>query len=54
MIRSELIQKIADGGVYKPEGFVEGDGQPRPNVAAYAQMSWILDGATSSDPNRLG
>ncbi len=27
------------------EGFVEGDGQPRPNVAAYAQMSWILDGA---------
>ncbi len=28
------------------EGFVEGDGQPRPNVAAYAMMSWILDGAT--------
>ena len=27
------------------EGFVEGDGQPRPNVAAYAQMSWTLDGA---------
>ncbi len=28
------------------EGFVEGDGQSRPNVAAYAMMSWILDGAT--------
>ena len=28
------------------EGFVEGDGQPRPNVAAYATMTWLLDGAT--------
>jgi hypothetical protein len=28
------------------EGFVEGDGQPRPNVAAYAAMTWLLDGAT--------
>ncbi|MFH1918936.1 MAG: hypothetical protein ABIP48_03475 [Planctomycetota bacterium] len=27
------------------EGFVEGDGQPRPNVAAYAQMTWALDGS---------
>ncbi|MBL7043569.1 MAG: hypothetical protein ISR77_33365 [Pirellulaceae bacterium] len=27
------------------QGFLEGDGQPRPNVAAYAQISWILDGA---------
>ena len=27
------------------QGFVEGDGQPRPNVAAYAHLSWILDGA---------
>jgi hypothetical protein len=27
------------------QGFLEGDGQPRPNVAAYAQMTWILDGA---------
>jgi hypothetical protein len=27
------------------EGFVEGDGQPRPNVAAYATMTWLLDGA---------
>ncbi|MEW6357628.1 MAG: carbohydrate binding domain-containing protein [Planctomycetota bacterium] len=28
------------------EGFLEGDGQPRPNVAAYATMTWLLDGAT--------
>ncbi len=28
------------------EGFVEGEGQPRPNVAAYAAMSWLLDGAS--------
>ncbi len=27
------------------QGFLEGDGQPRPNVAVYAQMTWILDGA---------
>jgi hypothetical protein len=27
------------------EGFVEGDGQPRPNVPAYAAMTWLLDGA---------
>ena len=27
------------------QGLLEGDGQPRPNVAAYAQMTWILDGA---------
>ena len=27
------------------QGFVEGDGQPRPNVAAYAAMTWLLDGA---------
>lgn len=27
------------------QGFLEGDGQPRPNVAAYAHMSWMLDGA---------
>jgi len=25
---------------------LEGDGQPRPNVAAYAQMTWVLDGAS--------
>lgn len=28
------------------EGFVEGDGQPRPSVAAYATMTWLLDGAS--------
>ena len=28
------------------EGFLEGDGQPRPNVAAYAAMTWLLDGAS--------
>jgi len=26
-------------------GFVEGDGQPTPNVAAYAAMTWLLDNA---------
>ena len=26
-------------------GFVEGPGQPTPNVAAYATMIWLLDGA---------
>lgn len=26
-------------------GFVEGDGQPRPTVAAYATMTWLLDNA---------
>ena len=26
------------------DGFVEGDGQPRPSVAAYATMTWMLDG----------
>ena len=28
------------------QGFLEGDGQPLPNVAAYATMTWLLDGAT--------
>jgi hypothetical protein len=28
------------------QGFVEGDGQPSPNVAAYAAMTWLLDGAS--------
>ncbi|MBT3375270.1 MAG: hypothetical protein HN742_32670 [Lentisphaerae bacterium] len=28
------------------EGFLEGDGQPLPNVAAFATMTWLLDGAT--------
>jgi len=27
------------------DSFVEGDGQPRPTVAAYAAMTWLLDGA---------
>jgi hypothetical protein len=27
------------------DSFVEGDGQPRPDVAAYAAMTWLLDGA---------
>ena len=36
------------------EGFVEGDGQPRPNVAVYAQMSWILDGARFDRTERPG
>lgn len=27
------------------QGFVEGDAQPRPNVPAYATMTWLLDGA---------
>jgi hypothetical protein len=27
------------------DSFVEGDGQPRPDVAAYAVMTWMLDGA---------
>ncbi len=27
------------------EGFLEGDGQPLPNVPAYAVMTWLLDGA---------
>ena len=27
------------------EGMLEGDGQPLPNVAAYAAMTWLLDGA---------
>lgn len=34
------------------EGFVEGDGQPRPNVAAYAVMTWLLDGATFEKTER--
>jgi hypothetical protein len=34
------------------EGFVEGDGQPRPNVAAYATLSWLLDGATFDHTER--
>ena len=28
------------------DSFVEGDGQPRPCVAAYATASWLLDGAS--------
>jgi len=28
------------------DSLVEGDGQPRPAVAAYATMTWLLDGAT--------
>jgi len=36
------------------EGFVEGDGQPRPNVAAYATMTWLLDGATFKGTDRPG
>ena len=36
------------------EGFLEGDGQPRPNVAAYAQMSWLLDGARYRQTERPG
>jgi hypothetical protein len=37
-----------DGSPVKQEwqGFVDGDGQPSPNVAAYATLSWLLDGAT--------
>lgn len=31
--------------VHRWEGFLEGDGQPLPNVAAYATMTWLLDGA---------
>ncbi|MBI2297780.1 MAG: carbohydrate binding domain-containing protein [Armatimonadetes bacterium] len=27
------------------DGFIEGDGQPRPIMAAYGVMTWILDGA---------
>jgi len=27
------------------EGMLENEGQPRPNVAAYATLSWLLDGA---------
>lgn len=27
------------------DSFIEGDGQPRPAVAAYAVMTWLLDGA---------
>jgi len=27
------------------DSFVEGDGQPRPAVAAYAALTWLLDGA---------
>jgi len=27
------------------DSFVEGDGQPRPDVATYAAMTWVLDGA---------
>jgi hypothetical protein len=34
------------------EGFVEGDGQPRPNVAAYATLTWLLDGATFNRTER--
>ena len=30
----------------KWQGLVEGEGQPTPNVAAYATMTWLLDGAT--------
>ena len=36
------------------QGFVEGDGQPRPNVPAYATMSWLLDGATFERTERRG
>jgi hypothetical protein len=28
------------------DSLIEGDGQPRPAVAAYAMMTWLLDGAT--------
>ena len=35
------------------EGFVEGDGQPRPNVAAYATMTWLLDEARFVRTERL-
>ena len=34
------------------EGFVEGEGQPRPNVAAYTVMTWLLDGATFDATDR--
>ena len=34
------------------DGFVEGDGQPRPNVATYAAMTWLLDGATFEHSER--
>ena len=34
------------------EGFLEGDGQPLPNVAAYATMTWLLDGATYTKTDR--
>ncbi|MBM3501974.1 MAG: hypothetical protein FJX74_25245 [Armatimonadetes bacterium] len=36
------------------EGFVEGDGQPRPNVAAYATLSRLLDGATFDRTEQAG
>ena len=34
------------------QGLVEGDGQPRPNVAAYANMTWLLDGAAFARTDR--
>jgi len=34
------------------DSFVEGDGQPRPAVAAYAAMTWLLDGATFERTDR--
>ncbi|MGC9316449.1 MAG: hypothetical protein ACP5KN_00265 [Armatimonadota bacterium] len=34
------------------DSFVEGDGQPRPVVAAYATMTWLLDGATFEGTER--
>jgi len=34
------------------DSFVEGDGQPRPVVAAYAAMTWLLDGATYDHTER--
>lgn len=34
------------------DSFVEGDGQPRPAVAAYATMTWLLDGATFDHTER--
>jgi len=36
------------------QGFVEGDGQPRPNVPAYATMTWLLDGAQFLRTERRG
>ncbi len=36
------------------DSFVEGDGQPRPAVAAYAAMTWLLDGGTFERTERIG